>query len=128
MKRTIVLAAAMVIAGLGVASAQDGDAAAGETVFKKCKACHDAGAGAKNKVGPMLTGVVGRPWGAIEGFKYSDDLKTQAAEGKVWDEATLDAYLTNPKDLIPKGKMAFAGLKDAADRANVIAYLKSQAE
>ena len=127
MKRTVVLAAAMVIAGLGVASAQDGDAAAGETVFKKCKACHDAGAGAKNKVGPMLTGVVGRAWGTVEGFKYSDDLAGQAA-GKVWDEATLDAYLTNPKDLIPKGKMAFAGLKDAADRANVIAYLKTQAE
>ncbi|MEZ5841393.1 MAG: cytochrome c family protein [Hyphomicrobiales bacterium] len=126
MKRTIGLAAALLIAGMGAAFAQDGDAAAGENVFKKCKACHDVpGAAAKNKVGPILTGISGRAWGAVEGFKYSDDLKTQAGEGKVWDDATLDAYLANPKDVIPKGKMAFAGLKDEKDRKDIIAYLKA---
>ena len=127
MKRTIGLAAALLIAGMGAAYAQDGDAAAGENVFKKCKACHDVpGPDAKNKVGPTLGGVVGRAWGGVEGFKYSQDLMDQAAAGKVWDDATLDAYLANPKDVIPKGKMAFAGLKDEKDRKDVIAYIKSK--
>ncbi|MCC2113755.1 MAG: cytochrome c family protein [Hyphomicrobiales bacterium] len=125
MKRTIGLAAALLLAGMGSALAQDGDAANGEKVFKKCKACHAIGDGAKNKVGPQLNGIVGRAWGSIEDFKYSDDLKTQAAEGKVWDDATLDAYLAKPKDIIPKGKMAFPGLKKDEDRADVIAYLKT---
>ena len=125
MKSIIGLAAALLVAGTAAALAQEGDAAAGKKVFKKCKACHMVGEGAKNKVGPQLNGIVGRPWGAVENFKYSKDLKTQAAEGKVWDEATLDAYLKKPKALIPKGKMSFPGLKKDKDRANVIAYLKT---
>ena len=101
----------------------EGDAAAGEKVFKKCKACHAVGDGAKKKVGPPLNGIVGAPAGQFEGFKYSKNLLELAEGGLVWDDATLAAYLTKPKDVIPKGKMAFAGLKKEDDIANVIAYM-----
>ena len=96
-----------------------GDVAAGEKVFKKCKACHVVEEG-KNKTGPSLYGVVGRAAGSIEGYKYS---KAMAGSGLVWDAETLDAYLTNPKKYLKGTKMAFAGLKKEKDRADVIAYL-----
>jgi cytochrome c len=121
MKRLLMIAGTALLA-LTVQASAEGDPAKGEKVFRKCKACHMVGDKAKNRVGPVLNGIVGRPWGAIDGFKYSVSL-LEMAEGKVWDEATLDAYLTKPKDMIPKGKMAFAGLRKEADRANVIAYL-----
>lgn len=106
------------------AKAQEGDPAAGKIVFNKCRACHDAEA-ERNKVGPHLVGVVGRPAAAVEGFAYSQNMKDLAAEGLVWDEAKLAAYLADPKAVVPKGKMAFPGLKDEAEIANVIAYLKA---
>ena len=96
-----------------------GDAAKGEKVFKKCKACHVVEEG-KNKTGPSLYGVVGRAAGSIEGYKYS---KAMAGSGLVWDAETLAAYLTNPKKYLKGTKMAFAGLKKEKDRADVIAYL-----
>ena len=106
--------------GAGVAHA-DGDAAKGEKIFAKCKACHTVEAG-KNKVGPSLAGVVGRKSGMAEGFNYSDAMKNA---GLTWDDATLDSYLTAPKKLIPGTKMAFPGLPNEQDRLDVIAYLKS---
>ncbi|WP_068116778.1 c-type cytochrome [Tropicimonas marinistellae] len=110
---------------LAVPAFADGDAAAGEKVFKKCKACHAVGDGAKNKVGPLLNGIVDSPAGQVEGFKYSDNLLELAEGGLVWDDAALATYLTKPKDLIPKGKMSFAGLKKEADIVNVVAYLRT---
>ena len=103
-----------------------GDAVAGKKVFNKCTACHDAKAD-KNKVGPSLLGVVGRTAGTLESYlaKFSDNMKEAGAGGLVWDEANLTAYLRDPKAVIPKGKMAFPGLKDDADLANVIAYLSA---
>lgn len=100
------------------------DAANGEQVFKICGACHAVGTGAKNKVGPELNGVVGRKWGSVDGFSYSADLAEGKTAEKMWDEGTLDKYIENPKAVAPKGKMPFAGLKDAAKRADLIAYLK----
>lgn len=97
-----------------------GDAAAGEKVFGKCKACHKVNG--SNGVGPHLDGVVDRPLASVDGFNYSDAFKTH---GGAWDLATLDAYLTNPKEYIPGNKMAFAGLKKPEDRNDVIAYLQS---
>ncbi len=121
MQRMLMIAGTALLAMTAQASAE-GDAAAGEKVFKKCAACHAVGEGAKNKVGPQLNGVVGAAWGRIEGYKYSKNL-IELSDGKVWDEESLEVYLTKPKDLIPKGKMAFAGLRKDEDRANVIAYL-----
>lgn len=103
----------------------DGDAAKGEKVFLKCKACHDADAGV-NKVGPTLKGVVGRKVASVEGFKYSDDMLAKGQAGGVWDEAALAAYLPDPKAIFPKTKMTFAGLKKPEDIADVIAYLQTK--
>lgn len=99
------------------------DAASGEKVFRKCQACHAVGDDAKNKVGPALNGIVGRAAATVEGFAYSDAMKAKAAEGLVWDEANLTAYLQAPKDFIPGNKMAFAGLRKANEPADLIAYL-----
>ncbi len=104
------------------AAAVAGDAEAGKTVFNKCKACHQIGAGAKNAVGPHLDGVVGRKAGAAEGFNYSDALK---GSGITWDDANLQAWLTDPKAKVAGTKMVFAGLKDQKDRDDVIEYLKT---
>lgn len=115
----------VLIASTGAALA-DGDAAAGAIVFKKCSACHTA-TEAKNKVGPSLMGLVGRKVASVEGFKYSEAMKTFGADGKVWDETHLSAYLADPKATVPKNKMAFPGLKKPEDIQNVIAYLKTAA-
>lgn len=97
----------------------------GADVFKKCRACHQVGDGAKNAVGPFLNGIVGRKAGTIDGFNYSDANKEAGGKGLVWTEEELFKYLENPAAYMPKNKMAFAGLKDEADRKDVIAYLKS---
>lgn len=99
--------------------------AKGEKVFKKCKACHQIGAGAKNKTGPLLTGIVGAPAGAVDGFKYSTAFKTAAEDGLVWTPETLGAFLTKPKSYIKGTKMSFAGLKKEADLDAIIAYLSA---
>lgn len=123
--------AAMMFAGAAPAFAQTpapaaaGNAENGEDVFKKCRACHLVGDGAKDTVGPNLNGVIGRKAGTSETYKlYSDSMKELGAKGATWDDANLDSYLTNPKVLVPQGKMAFAGLKEKSDRDDVIAYLK----
>jgi cytochrome c len=102
-----------------------GDAAKGEKVFKKCKVCHEIGDKAKNKVGPVLTGVIGRKVGTAANFAYSPALKAAGEKGQTWTEEDLDKYLTNPRKFLPGNKMAFVGLKKADDRADVIAYLKT---
>lgn len=102
------------------------DASAGQAVFKKCSACHDASAGGPNKVGPNLYGVVGRPMASHEGFAYSDAMKSHADGGKAWTFEDLNNYLTNPKTEVPGNKMAFAGLKKDEERANLLAWLNSQ--
>lgn len=121
MHRLLMMAGTAILALTAQASAE-GDPVKGEKIFKRCAACHAVGENAKNKVGPQLNGIVDAEWGRIDGFKYSNNL-VELSDGKVWDAATLDVYLTKPRDLIPKGKMAFAGLRKEEDRANVIAYL-----
>jgi len=108
----------------GSSSLAEGDPAAGEKVFNRCKACHSMAAG-EHRVGPSLAGVVGRKAGSAEGFNYSD---TMAESGVVWDESTLDAYLADPKGFMPGNRMVFPGLKDAGARADVIAYIKRAAQ
>lgn len=104
----------------------DGDAVAGKKVFNKCIACHDA-TSEKDKIGPHLLGVVGRTAGTAPSYvaKYSQAMKDAGAAGLVWNETTIAEYLRGPKQKVPGNKMAYAGLKDDAEIANVIAYLKA---
>jgi cytochrome c len=118
-----VLAAGLVMALPAVGSANDVEK--GKLVFNKCRACHDIGEGAKNKVGPQLNGIVGRKAGTAEGFNYSDAMKNS---GIVWDDDNIDAYMADPKGKIPGNKMVFVGIKDKEDRENVIAFLKSSSK
>nr|WP_295833101.1 cytochrome c family protein [uncultured Azospirillum sp.] len=120
------LASVLLISGGTVAAqAADGDAAAGKTVFNVCKACHTIEAGGPNRVGPNLHGVVGRKAGTHDGFSYSAAMKDS---GITWDEAKLNEYLKDPKATVPGNKMAFAGIKDDAKRADLIAYLASESK
>jgi cytochrome c len=96
---------------------------AGEKVFKKCKACHAVGPGAKNKSGPHLNGIIGRTMGSIDGFAYSGVFKTAFTEGRVWDAESLAEFLAKPKSYMKGTKMAFSGLKKDADLAAIAAYL-----
>lgn len=124
MRRTCLLvlgASALALANPVVAQ----DARNGEQVFRKCRACHAAGPGAVNKVGPQLNGVVDRKAAIAAGFNYSDAMKKAGAAGFVWSEDNLDQYLESPVDFMPKNKMAFAGVKNEAERRDLIAYLKT---
>lgn len=118
-----VMAAALVVATPVVASAQDAEA--GAAVFKKCAACHQIGPEAKNALGPELNCVVGRTAGSEASYTgYSEALKSS---GIVWDEAKLAEWVQGPQKVVKGTKMIFpAGVKDETDRANLIAYLKSQ--
>jgi len=99
------------------------DAAAGKKVFGKCKSCHDASSGGKNKVGPNLWGIVGAGKAAAAGFKYSGAL---AGLGGTWTFADLDGFLASPKTFAPGTRMSFRGVSKPADRAALIAYLNAQ--
>lgn len=99
-----------------------GDAVKGEKVFVQCKTCHVVDPG-QNRVGPSLAALIGRKAGTVEGFNYSAANKNS---GKTWDEETLYTYLEAPQKFMPGTKMAFAGLKNPQDRADVIAYLKTK--
>lgn len=103
----------------------DGNPDAGKSVFIKCQACHEAEQGV-NRIGPTLKGIVGRKTASIADYKYSDAMAAKGAAGQVWDEATLAAYLPDPKAYVPGTKMAFAGLKNPQEVADLIAYLKTK--
>jgi len=121
--RTAVIALALCVAqGAG---AQDlGDAARGETLFRHCKACHQVGQGAKDRVGPHLNDLFGRRAGSHEGYRYSKAMMRAAAGGLEWHADTLHIYLENPKNLVSGTRMSFAGLPEARDRADLLAYLR----
>lgn len=103
------------------ALAQAQDAAAGERVFAPCKACHQIGEPAKNTVGPVLNGIIGRKAGTVEGYSYSAANKNS---GLTWDEATFAEYIKDPKAKVPGTKMIYPGLKDEQKVKDLIAYLK----
>jgi cytochrome c len=96
------------------------DLAAGEKDFVVCRACHQIGPNAKNGVGPVLNGIVGRAAGTYPDYAYSPANKDS---GLVWGPDELDKYLTAPQTVVPHTKMIFAGLKDAQKRKDVIAFL-----
>ncbi|TXI05221.1 MAG: c-type cytochrome [Pseudorhodobacter sp.] len=97
------------------------DAAAGEKIFGKCKACHKLDG--SDGTGPHLNGVVNRAKASVGGFAYSAGLTAMAADS--WTPENLDAFLTNPKGYVAGTKMSFAGLPKVEDRANLIKYLES---
>lgn len=99
----------------------DASADKGKSVSKKCSACHTFDSGGANRVGPNLHGVVGRQLASHEGFTYSDVLK---GKGGSWGYEELNAFLANPKGFAPGTKMAFAGIKDPGQRADLILYLR----
>lgn len=119
MTRSLFLASAFVLAFPAISYAQD--AAAGEKVFLQCKACHQVGETAKNVVGPVLNGVIGRPAGSVAGYAYSEANKKS---GLTWDEVTFREYIKDPKAKVPGTKMAFPGLKDEQKLNDLVAYLK----
>lgn len=120
MNRRLVSLSVVALGSLALTGTASADAAKGEIVFHKCQACHSVEKG-KNKVGPSLYGVVGRPAASVEGFNYSDALKKS---GLTWDEATLTKWLQSPRKLVSGTKMAFPGLHNEDDIKNVIDYLK----
>lgn len=101
------------------------DAAAGEQVFKKCTACHNADKGGANALGPNLWGVLGEPIGKGKGFPFSSAL---SGVGGNWNWDNLAAWLHSPKKFAPGTKMTFAGLSNPQDRANVIAFLNAHSD
>ncbi len=123
MRYLTALTAAALAVGLSVPSLAEGDAAAGEKVYNRCKSCHAVGEGARNRVGPQLNGIVGAKIASVDGFRYSKAFMDKKAEGLVWTEQAIAAYLEKPRGYIPRTRMSFAGLKKEEDRINVITYL-----
>ena len=102
------------------------DAAHGEKIFARCKACHAVGEGAKNRAGPQLNGIFGRPAGSVEDYRYSKAMTEAGAQGLVWNGDTLAAYLAAPKNFVKGNKMAFPGLKKPKDVEDLLEWLKTE--
>ena len=117
--RTVLIIPLLLSLGSTIAQAQD--AANGEKVFAQCRACHQIGPTAKNAVGPILNGLIGRKAGTVEGYNYSPANKNS---GITWDEATFSEYIKDPKAKVPGTKMIYAGLKDEQRIKDLLAYLK----
>ena len=105
-----------------------GDAAKGKAAFAKCAICHQVGPGAKTLVGPELNGIVGRKAASVADYTmYSAGMKKLGDSGFVWTEENIDKWITDPKAMIPDSPMAlaFQGIPDANERADILAYLKT---
>jgi len=124
----LMLASGSLAAFTGSALAE-GDAAKGKAAFAKCGICHQIGEGAKTLVGPELNGIVGSKAASVADYAamYSAGMKKLGAEGWVWTEENIDKWIGEPKALVPDSAMAlaFPGVPDAAERADIIAYLKT---
>ena len=105
-----------------------GDVDAGQKQFRRCASCHMVGPDAKDRVGPALTSIVGAPIAGSPDFRYSNAFRDAGADGQVWDFAALDAFLANPRGYIRGNRMSFSGIRDAQQRADIIAYLQSFAQ
>lgn len=104
--------------GASLCQAADGDAGKGAQIYQRCLACHSL---EHNRSGPRHCGLFGRPAAALPDFTYSQALKSA---GLTWDAATLDRFLEKPLKAVPGTRMAYAGVKNAQERADLIAYLR----
>jgi S-disulfanyl-L-cysteine oxidoreductase SoxD len=102
--------------------------AQGERAFRACQTCHEVGDGARNKTGPHLNDLFGRPAGALEGFRFSRQFVAAGEGGLVWTPETLHDFLMKPRDYIKGTRMSFAGYRDESDIAAVMAYLQTYSE
>ena len=98
----------------------------GARVFRACQACHKIGDGARNGTGPLLNGVIGRPIGGVEGFRYSNVLLDAGAEGRIWTVDELSVFLMDPRGTFRGTKMAYNGLRSEDDLAAILAYLAAE--
>ena len=119
--KNLLVAIVMIMIILIVSIANTADAENGKEVFKKCVTCHSLQEG-KNKIGPTLYNLLGRKAGSVEGYKYSKAMKNSDV---VWDEESLDKFLTKPRKFIKKTKMSFRGIKKKSLRDDIISYLKN---
>jgi cytochrome c len=119
--------AAVALLAVSAPAQAEGDATKGKADFAKCAICHQVGPGAATLVGPELNGIVGRKAGSIADYPYSAGMKKLAGEGFVWSAENLDKWIADPKAMIPDSPMAlaFPGVPDAGERADIIAYLKT---
>jgi cytochrome c len=117
----IAVAVAMVSPMPLLAEPLRGDPARGEPIYDRCIACH---AIERDRTGPRHQGLIGRRVGSVPGFAYSPAMKKAGAAGMAWDEATLDRFLESPTKFLPGTKMGYVGIKNAQERADLIAYLK----
>ena len=117
----ILVVIGMIIIILTVSIANTADPVKGKKVFKKCVACHSLQEG-KNKIGPSLYNLLGRKAGSVDGYKYSKAMKNSDV---VWDEESLDKFLTKPRKFIPKTKMSFRGIKKKSLRDDLISFFKN---
>src|SRR5690606_3675001 len=104
---------------------QTADPAAGETAFRKCVACHTADDGGPNKAGPNLFDIVNRPVASHEGFSYSSAMRGFAEGGTTWTFEHLSEFLKAPRSYVPNTAMAFAGIRNPQEEANLLAYLRT---
>ena len=116
--KSLVLASLTIAATMGMANAQD--LAAGEQSFRKCLPCHSVGEDAKNKIGPVLNGIDGRKSGTVADYSYSEANKKADI---TWAEASFKEYIQNPMARVPGTKMAFAGIKNDKEIADLWGYL-----
>ncbi len=117
--KTLLSATVALAASVGAAFA--GDPVAGERVFKKCLVCHEIGAGAKNKVGPLLNGIDGRKAGTIDGFAYSAQNKSS---GIVWTEEVFREYIKDPRAKVPGTKMVGINIRNEKEAEDLWQYIK----
>jgi cytochrome c len=114
------------LAVMAVLAAAPVAASDGEKLFGQCKACHDVGEGARNKVGPHLDDIIGRTAGTVTGFNYSTAMRKAGEGGLQWNAVNLAQYLQRPRDFVPGNRMSYRGMADAADRAALIAWLEQK--
>lgn len=114
----------MLLAAAPAAAEEVGDAVRGETLWRACSSCHRLGEGARHAVGPSLNRVFGRNAGTIDGFRFSKAMREAGEGGLIWTFETLDPFLEKPKSVLPGTKMSYRGMDNAADRFDLLAYLR----